>query len=1066
MPAQKERRRSSKELREEILRRLTDSRFHDVYGSIVSGRKPGKDGWVVVSSPFREDRNPSFAVCLTSGRWKDFATDESGDVFDFVERDAGVQGFAGARDYLARRLGIQEIETPAADRPGRARGSRPRRAASSSENNQRNNPHAGGDVDEDQEDDDTAANPKGEESSDQPARGARVARRVTGVYRYTDAAGDHLYTKERLEPVSGSGRKSFRWRTEGRPYAERRGRQGPPLLYRLHQLHALTAGHGVFVVEGEKCVNTLVEQLRLPATCAADGASSWASIHVDDRRVPFIGKHVVILPDADKAGREHARVVAGDLARAAASITILELPDLADGEDVADWAPRYDSPAAARAALLELVAAAEPVPAGELAELEAEAEAAVAGGGGGGSGSGSTRGHGGGNLGRPDSLNDARLAASFCAYVGEDLRYVESSKDWIRWNGVHWEVVPVSDLYRRWADEELGRIVAIIETWDSENSVKARAIKAATESLGSSRKMECVLAFVRDDLEIEADTLDRETHLLVTPNAVVDLRTGEPVPPSREQYALRATAARWDPDATCPRWERFLSEIACDRADLVEYLHRVAGYFATGETSGRCFFVLHGSGRNGKSIFVNRIRGLLGTMAARSQNETFIRQRFGRSGPQNDLARLAGRRLVYMAEIPEGDRLDEARVKEITGNEPISARFLKCEHFEFTPRFKLVIATNHKPEIRESGPAIWERMRAVPFDAYFPKGSPEDDPELEDTLCDESAGILRWVVAGAARWYQNGLTEPECVVASTEEYREEMDPIGEWLREYCEVALEHRDENRLSPYCTLSGSLYKSYSAWCEEQKQRPHGRVSFGKRLSNHGLRNWRTHGRNYWLGVRVLGPGELPLPFDERVSDASDTQNASDTRSDTRINGQDTKTYDDRVSDGADESTVALRATEKERDADADADAHTRTRWTSTMHPSAPSDTRASQAEKIKEVNRVSDGENQSAPSAPSDTRLASQPSPPVFTPIATDSRALAELERRLVAEAGPRPADLPDPLTSPTWPPDFPPHPGDPGSFLVFPNDPERRHWAWARLSAPQGWKPKTRPAGGDA
>lgn len=852
---------SRKQFKNAVLDALRARGWEPVYGAYIDERAPRNGEWVTICSPLREDRRPSFGINMESGRWHDLATEESGDVFEFLKRAQNLE-FSDALDHLISLLGVTEEDAARAPEVvqstvgGGARGARPPGRGAGRRASGREKQKGAADSSE------------GDPLAPPPT--APVLS-ITAIYRYTDRWGAHLYDKIRLDgkDEDGAPTKRFKWKNVADPSV--RGRGGPPLLYRLHQLTALRRGTGVFLVEGEKCVSALAA-LRLPATCGPDGAKSWTRMHVDDRREPFRGLHVVILPDNDDPGRRHARTVAGDLAAVAASITIVDLPNLPPGGDVADWIPAHpQGVAAARESLFGLVADAPPLAPADLAVLAEEAERAAArAGGGGGGGPGDGDGGGGGAspdggdpLARVSSLNDIRLARSFRAHLADDWLYLDGHDDWLHFNGVFWEgraqggpsiAVP----YEEWAAAELVRVHAEIDAGPGARSTKQRAKNAADDTIGSLPKMRRILDLLKIHLGRAPDDFDRNAHLLPAPNAIIDLRSGAATNPERAHLARLSTEVPWDPAAHAPRWHRFIDEISCGRPDLAAYLQRAAGYLATGETRGRAFFVFYGTGRNGKSVFVNTIREILGPLAKRVDQQTFLAQPFGRSGPQPDLARLAGARLAYLAEIPDGARLDEARVKEITGGEPLVARFLHQHEFEFTPRFKLVITTNNKPEIREGGTAIWERMHAIPFDASFPAGSPQDDPALVDTLAAERPGILAWIVAGAASWYAQGLAPPPCVLEAVEEYRQEQDPVGEWMGEMCATTSAVR-RNRLDPYCTPLTRLWSSFSDWCKRQKISTCSKTTFGMHLQGQGFIRWKTHGRVYWLGVRLLEEYEL---------------------------------------------------------------------------------------------------------------------------------------------------------------------------------------------------------------
>jgi len=235
--------------------------------------------------------------------------------------------------------------------------------------------------------------------------------------------------------------------------------------------------------------------------------------------------------------------------------------------------------------------------------------------------------------------------------------------------------------------------------------------------------------------------------------------------------------------------------------------------------------VFHGSGANGKSTLVGVLRRLLGDFAVTAAFDTFMRQRD--RGPRNDLARLHRARLVTAAESGEGRRLDEATVKEITGGDVIAARFLYGEHFEYAPRFKLVLVTNHRPKVDGDDDAIWRRLRLVPFEQSF---EGREDRELAARLEAELPGILAWGMRGAIEWQEEGLGEAAAVTRATREYREDEDVLGAFMAERCVMRGE-----------TPTRELREAYEAYCSDLGETPLGASVLGKRLSKRGVR--RAH-------------------------------------------------------------------------------------------------------------------------------------------------------------------------------------------------------------------------------
>jgi len=277
--------------------------------------------------------------------------------------------------------------------------------------------------------------------------------------------------------------------------------------------------------------------------------------------------------------------------------------------------------------------------------------------------------------------------------------------------------------------------------------------------------------------------------------------------------------------------------------DVIGFIQRAVGYALTGCTSEQVLFFLYGLGANGKTTLIEVLRALLGDYAMQASFATFAERRG--DGPRNDVARLAGARLVAASEAGEGTRFDEGLIKQLTGSDAVTARFLYGEDFEFHPAFKLVLAANHKPAIRGTDRAIWRRIHLVPFTVTIPEG--ERDPQLLGKLTAELPGILRWALDGCLAWQRDGLGAPVAVRSATLRYREEMDTIGAFLDEACRLHASGR---------VRAGALYPRYQAWCERVGERALSQRKLGERLAERGLHCITSNG-TVWLGLELLPDG-----------------------------------------------------------------------------------------------------------------------------------------------------------------------------------------------------------------
>ncbi|MEC5254061.1 phage/plasmid primase, P4 family, partial [Bacillus paralicheniformis] len=224
---------------------------------------------------------------------------------------------------------------------------------------------------------------------------------------------------------------------------------------------------------------------------------------------------------------------------------------------------------------------------------------------------------------------------------------------------------------------------------------------------------------VRPMVSVRKQELDSHKYLFNCDNGVIDLKTGELLPHDRDLLFTKISPVSYQPDADCPNWKAFLESIFIDdrgapNYEIIDFMQKAIGYSLTGDTTEQVMFFLFGNGRNGKSTFINTVQHLFGDYGRQTNSDTFIKKK-NDSAINNDIARLDGARFVSAVESEEGQQLSESLVKQITGGEKMSARFLRQEYFEFTPEFKVFFTTNHKPIVKGSDEGIWRRIRLIPF---------------------------------------------------------------------------------------------------------------------------------------------------------------------------------------------------------------------------------------------------------------------------------------------------------------------------------------------------------------
>lgn len=422
---------------------------------------------------------------------------------------------------------------------------------------------------------------------------------------------------------------------------------------------------------------------------------------------------------------------------------------------------------------------------------------------------------------RDFACTDLGNSYAFADMHGGHFHYVLAQRLWLRWDGRRWSRDEIGAAKRAAAEVARENLRLSGEIKDDDKRKKAAGWAASSMSAPKINAA-LELAGVHEELVLTPDQLDADPWLLSCANGTLDLRSGALRDPNPADLISLGNDVRYDPKAECPRWQRFLVEVFDGDAELTEFVQRAIGYSLTGDTREHKLFVLHGSGRNGKTTLIEIVKRLLGKDAAKpTPFDTFIRTR--NDGPRNDIAALHRVRLAVASESGEGRKLDEATVKLVTGGDTIAARFLFKEYFEFTPQFKIWLVTNNRPRVDGSDDAIWARLCLVPFETSF---LGREDKTLPAKLQTELPGILAWAVRGCLTWQKDGLGSAAAVTKATAAYREEEDVVGAFLAERCELTGE-----------TAPAELREAYEAFCRELGEKPLGAAPLGKRLARRGI-------------------------------------------------------------------------------------------------------------------------------------------------------------------------------------------------------------------------------------
>lgn len=463
-----------------------------------------------------------------------------------------------------------------------------------------------------------------------------------------------------------------------------------------------------------------------------------------------------------------------------------------------------------------------------------------------------------------DGLNtDDGNARRLVRKHGRDIRFCNRFRSWYCWDGQRWrqddrrEVQErakhtARDIYREAATATSEKMGEYLQRWAKKSCAKPR-ITAMIDLSTSDPKV-----------AITPDDFDRAPHLLNVLNGTIDLKTGNLRPHDRSDMITKLIPVKYDPNARAPKWKTFLDRIMDGRVDVIEYLQRAVGYSLTGDIGEQVFLVLHGTGANGKSTFLQALLHVFADYGHTAGFATFITGRNSNEGgdlPRSDIADLAWKRFVCAIESNADAKLDETTIKRLTGGDSITVRRLYQEPFTFLPTAKIWLAVNHKPRIHGTDEAIWRRVHLVPFEVVIPQQ--ERDTELLAKLKEEEAGILMWAIEGCLKWQKQRLAPPPAVLLAQQQWREDADPLNGFIGEWAEI--DHASKVKCQ-------DLRKAYDAFAIEVGEGPLGDRAFWTRLDERGLiRNRGAKGVRYRTGIRLTNKAKEALGMLDLQKDLS---------------------------------------------------------------------------------------------------------------------------------------------------------------------------------------------------
>ena len=424
-------------------------------------------------------------------------------------------------------------------------------------------------------------------------------------------------------------------------------------------------------------------------------------------------------------------------------------------------------------------------------------------------------------------ISEDGLALRFSEQYRNELRYIALKNQWLKWDGTRWAPEPTLlafDLARK-------SICEYVDACKASPKLKKASVVSAIERMARADRRHAATL----------DSFDTNPMLFNAVNGTINLETGELQDHDPSDFITKCAACDVAPKGTKhPLFTAFLKRIFANNEDLIAFMQRWLGYCLTGLTVEHAFIFAYGSGSNGKGTLLNTVSWIFNDYATVADMGTFITTKSERH--PTDIAKLHGARYVTSQETQQGRQWDEAKVKVMTGGDPLTGRFMRQDFFDFDPVFKLNIAGNHMPTIENVDYAMRRRFNLVPFTVQI--GPEEVDPVLPEKLRTEGPAILRWMVDGCLEWRHRGLKAPDIVTTTTDAYFDEQDPHQQWMDDCVQ-------QSSPTAFTTLS-DLFASWKNWCLARGITQLGSsTQLNEKLVSRGYRKVR---RNGGFGIVVV--------------------------------------------------------------------------------------------------------------------------------------------------------------------------------------------------------------------